>query len=552
MAYSSVMDLKAFFLRKKEFFISLSLWVGFLGGLVLTYWPAVSSLYAYHDSLLYFLDTDVRIGPPGTIFAFITGRYLAAVFQVVIGRSVDSFQDLQIVRFLSIVQLSLCGLLVANWLRRHFLRPAESFLAVFILLTLPPFQIAVCQAGMSFYPASVLLAIGSFLICFKACQSPGGGRYFSVPNFSSILLFMTSLAVYPSGAMFFWAMMAAVVLFSSGESFQVFQAKVRRMLFVGFAGMILYRLLLETTKSLYLSFDITQYSPYSVSTSIIHKVIWFFSDPVVKVLNFWNIPSSPTVALSAIGFVVGAIFLAFAQRVDKTSRQMTIADLGARVLLLLGLLFLTALPNLIYAENVAFYRCFMALAAFALFVFLWALHRYAKIFSAIERVAVVFVLCLLVFVGALSAHQTINRYRVQISVQEFKFLKQALQSVNLNNYSRIYVIQPDQRRLFTSDDEFGNLTTSYGNDIIGFLSAGITDLMKKDLRIYHIDYDPITGKTIFLFKKRNEEKPSFSYRVIVQFGFDVKNPEDFPDSTLVLDMNRVVDFLLERRQQQIF
>ncbi len=528
--------------------MSLGLWISLLTGLMITYWPAISSLYAYHDSLIYFLDTDVRIAPPGTTFAFITGRYLAAVFQVLIGRSVDSLQDLQVVRFLSVLQLSFCAIVMTNWLRRNFLRTVESLLSVFIIFTLPPFQIVVCQAGMSFYPMSILMAIASFLACVKALDRSIGRRQRIVLYAWSVLLFVIALTIYPSGAMFFWAMMAATVFFCTKEPFQVFCRKSFFLLAAGFSGTVIYRLLLEATKSLYLSFQITQYSPYDVSTKFADKIFWFFSDPVVKILNFWNIIPSLNLVFYFGGFIVVALLLAFAQRTRNISWKESILAAGFKAVLLCGLFFLTSLPNLLYAEHIAFYRCYMALAAFAVFIFLWSLLRYAKIFSAIEKSVVIVVLSFLAVAGIVFARHAITQYRTRISVQEFKFLKQALQSVNLNHYSRVYIVQPDQKDMFVSDDEYGNLTTSYGNDIIGFFSAGIMDLMKKDFKVYHIDHDPTTRKTIYFFKRYNEKDPSSSYKVILDFGFDIKNPGDFKESTLVIDMNRVADFLREQKR----
>lgn len=542
------MIFKGFLAQKKQIFISFGFWVGFLSFLTAVYWPALASAYAYHDGLIYFLDTDVRFTPPGTVFCFMIGRYLLATSYVVIGRLVDSFQDLQVVRFLSVVQLSFLGLILTRWLARNFLRPAESFLLICALLTLPPFQILVCQEGMAFYPASLLAATGSFLLCFHLDPERAPKKNVILVDLGAVFLFVLSLTIYQPGAMFFWALVGAYILFFSTKVSAQAYKKIAHLFFVGLASLIVYRVLIETTKGFYLSAQTPDYNPYVIAHDVLAKMSWFFQGPVIKVLSFWNIIPSAEIAIYVAGFLLGAIILAFTN-IFKHEGGAQVKHVAIKSLLLIALLFLTSLPNLLYAQGASFYRCYTSLAAFVLFLVLWGLRQYSKAFSTISRSFVIVALCLLACWGALKARQTVGQYRVRVSTEEFKFLKQALKSVDLNDYKRIYIIQPDQGMMFTSDDEFGNLTTSFGNDIIGFVSAGITDLLKKDFKIYHIDYDPITRKAIYFLRRHNEENPSFSYRVTLDFGSDTKDPQDFLEPTLVLNMNRVVDSLLSQRQR---
>ncbi len=532
---------------KKHIFYNAGILSGFLVLLSLAYWPAISMRYVYHDSLVFFLDTDVRFLPPGTIFSFITGRYLGAVFLAVIGRLVSQVSDLEILRFLSIVQLSVCGLLLTNFLRKNFLKPLESFFVVFILLTLPAFQITVCQGGMAFYPMSILMILLSFILAFDAPDKKSIWTYCSLPVLGSVFLMIVSLCIYQSGAMFFWALTAAVILFSQKETFLDLQNKIGRIFFVGLLSMAIYRLILELNKKLYLSYTSRQdYSPYLLTNQVLAKIKWFLTDPVVKVLNFWNIIPTKGYALCFVFFVAGGIFLALLHAKRKDILLEALKKGIIKALILSGLFFLTSLPNLLFPENISFYRCYMALSAFCVFLSFWVLLQYKNFFLSLGRVARAVILCLLVGFGLFQAYQTTWRFRAQPSAEELDFLQETLQSVNLNQFSRVYLIQPNQARLYTSDDEYGNLTTSFGNDIIGFFSCGIIGLMKNSYQIYHIDYDPVSGKTIYFFKRQGEDTPEYSYRVILSFGFEPKTQADFAEPTLIIDMNRVVDKIVKK------
>ena len=51
---------------KKINFYNIGIFGLFLLLFSVTYWPAISMRYAYHDSFVFLLDTDVRLWPPGT------------------------------------------------------------------------------------------------------------------------------------------------------------------------------------------------------------------------------------------------------------------------------------------------------------------------------------------------------------------------------------------------------------------------------------------------------------------------------------------------------
>ncbi|MFA6378599.1 MAG: hypothetical protein WCX16_02325, partial [Candidatus Omnitrophota bacterium] len=423
----------------------------------------------------------------------------------------------------------------------------ESFLIVVLLLTLPPFQITVCQGGMAFYPMSILVSLLSFILCFNAPEKKNILTYCSFPILSAVLLMVASLSIFQPGAMFFWALAAIFILCSRQEGFSRFWIKISKIFFVGFLGMVAYRVLLELVKKFFFHNVLGQdNSPYVVTNNLFAKVMWYLADPTIKVLNFWNIIPRKEYAFCFVLFVAGAMLLAVIQKGRKGLLGYKTREGIFKLFALLALFLLASLPNLLFPSNVSFYRCYMALSAFCVFIFLWALTTYTSFLLSTGRIIRILILVILVCFGTFQAYQTTFRYRAFPSAEELKFLQESLQAADLSQFSRVYFVQPDQKNLYTSDDEYGNLTTRFSNDIIGFFSCGIRSLMRDSYKIHYIDYDPFSGKTLYLFRKKEEWDPSSSYRVILSFGPEVKTQADFFEPTLIIDMNKVVDRIVQK------
>ncbi len=96
------------------------------------------------------------------------------------------------------------------------------------------------------------------------------------------------------------------------------------------------------------------------------------------------------------------------------------------------------------------------------------------------------------------AHQTILNYRVVPSQKEIQFVKDQMAKVNINEYEKIYFVQPEERYLKNRGDEFGNLTTVYSHNMVGLVSCLLREVAKGTMEVFHINFDPST-KMVYIF-----------------------------------------------------
>ena len=135
--------------------------------LVAAYWPPISAQYLYHDDVVYFMTTPTRLEPPGSFYNVAIGRFLGGNMLIGLGLLVHTLDDLNIVRFLSVLQLSVCGFFLTLWIRKHFLPLSQALLIAIATLTLPSFQIMASQAGMGFQPMGTFFAILSAIFAYR-------------------------------------------------------------------------------------------------------------------------------------------------------------------------------------------------------------------------------------------------------------------------------------------------------------------------------------------------------------------------------------------------
>ncbi|MDP8266851.1 MAG: hypothetical protein P9M07_07930 [Candidatus Aceula meridiana] len=517
------------------------IFLGFLVLLSVVYWPTISSYYFYHDDVIYFLQTQVRIGPPGTLFNIAIGRFIGAGLFMAISWLINCIDDLKLVRFISILQLSGCGLLMTLWMRKHFLKFLEANLLALIILTLPPFQIPVCQAGMAFQPFGILVAIGAAILAYKI---PVVGklsqrilnRYF----FLAVFLMLCSLSIYQSAAMFYWALVGFVILFSKRESFEGAKQEIINMFFVGFVALIVYRIILQISKGFFTQYNLYGYNPFGTTKDIIGKIVWYFQEPVFNALNLWNIFGTNLYAGIVI-FVV-ALGLCFAVvRKHQDKERISAGRFVFKAAALGAIFFLCSLPNLVIENNVSFYRCYFALGALVVFALAWSLKRGTDAVSFLKKRDAFFVLLLILgLYGMVQAYQTVLTYRVNLSVQETEFFLSAMRKKPMNSYKGIYIIRPDSKNFRTDTDEYGNLTTFFAHNDWGIVSCALREFLKGKLRIYHILVDHQKKELTYLFEDLHDKEKKYVYKIRIISGKEKKTQADFREPTLIIDMAQFI------------
>ncbi len=526
-------------MAKTKILQNIGIFLAFLLFLSIAYWPTISSYYVFHDDVVFFLRSPQHFEPPGTLFALAMGRFIGIFLTIGISLLVDSISDLNVVRLLTVFQLSLCGFFLSIWIRKRTASSTISFLLSFVIFTLPVFQVMVSRAGMAYHPVSILFAIWAAMVADRiSLDGCLRKRFLSLPFFGSILLFIGALSVFQPGAMFYWALAGFVLLFSSSEPFEVTRRKVVNLFLPAFLGLLFYRGILQFIKESFTQYNLYDYNPCAITADYIGKIGWFFKEPVFNILNFWNI--FPNVLYPAIAglFVLGAVVLVLIKFFKQKEKQCW-AGVALKISVIFSLVFLSALPNLVIPQNIPFYRCYMGLAALVVFILAWAINQYVQLFYSLKR-RTIFIAILLGFnlLGIAQANQTVLKYRVTPSSKELRFVMNAFDPLKMNKYKRIYIIQPDQEDGDQRGDEYGGLTTFYGHSIFGLVSCVVREAVSEKLNLYHIDIDHKTGKISYVFTLKEDKNKKLVYQIIVDFGQEEKTSADFKEPTLIIDMRK--------------
>jgi len=522
----------------KRFFQLIVCFLAIFIALSIAYWPAIVSQYLYHDDVVYFMTTPTRLEPPGSLFNVAIGRFLGGNMLIALGLLVHKIGDLNIIRFLSLLQLSLCGVFFVRWSHKHFLSLRDSLFISIAVFTLPPFQIMVSQAGMGFQPAGILLAVLSAIVAYRIpTEGPWLKRFLNKNVFVSILLFICAIGVYQPAAMFFWAMLGFVLLFSN-QSLRDLMRRVFHFVYVGFVSFGLYGIILQQTKKVFMKFNLWDYDPYSLTTDYFGKIKWFFTEPVTSALNLWNIFPQAVYTNLVLIFIAAGVCLKIVRLHQAKALE------ARRLLFIFGVLcvlaFASFLPNLASVNNLFFYRCVPGLMALVLFFVLASCREYVESFKKINKVLSLsiifmgFALC-----GVVSAYQTIVQHRIIPSQREWKLFFGAIAQNKLNQYKRIYVIEPQEEHLRHRADEYRNLTTRYSHNMPGLLSGALREIVKNKMTIFHIEAGPGSKNILFIFQDLKNKDVYYRYEIAIESGPPL---EFFDAETLVIDMRVLHDF----------
>jgi hypothetical protein len=186
--------------------------------LLLIYLPVFSGNYAHHDDYG-FWDWDRQEVNSFTEYFNIrckefiyAGRFLTAGLHLVYYTFIHSLRDLHILRFISLLNISLCAGIFYFWTKDYLKHPLDAFLFTIIIFILPPFQVIIWYAWMSSISQALLFAcLGC--VCAKQSIAPAiSPRRKLKYTLSAILLLFCSLMTYQTAAMFYWVMVALYMI----------------------------------------------------------------------------------------------------------------------------------------------------------------------------------------------------------------------------------------------------------------------------------------------------------------------------------------------------
>ena len=153
----------------------VAIFAGILLALSSVYLPALQGSYAYHDDfyLWAWSRTSFSSFPAYNFLKINCGRPLGAVLTCTYGLLIETVSDANFVRFLTVVNISITGLIFYIWLRRHSLNAMHSFLLILAMFTVPTYQIIVSWATSATVATALWPAALAAILVFEAFGKAG-------------------------------------------------------------------------------------------------------------------------------------------------------------------------------------------------------------------------------------------------------------------------------------------------------------------------------------------------------------------------------------------
>ncbi|MDD3375218.1 MAG: hypothetical protein PHY73_05800 [Candidatus Omnitrophica bacterium] len=508
--------------------------------LYFAYSPALRLGYIHHDDILFFLNHWTYKAYGCFSFNFSSGRFVGAFILEYATLIVNTVAQLTLLRYFTFFILSMCALFLVRWYHRRLLSFQESLFFVLIVFTLPYFEIVVSYAGIFFHAIALFISIGSGFLAYQSAQKVFSSKILKYAwIFFSVFLFVLALSIYQSVAVFYWALLGPVILFSKKENF----ARVKRQIIfyygIGMTSMVFYAGLLQIAKQFLLASAQKGYNPYDMSFSLWQKLIWFAQEPLVNSLNLWNVYPSVAIAIGVLIIIVGSLsyfgFVFFRDLKEEGFFGKEIfVHFAWRVGAFVPLFFLSFLPNLLWPGKAPFYRCCLGPVFLIMCLLFWSFKQWMGVFSLPrKKVLAGSILLLIVLMGTFLSQRNIYQFIAYPNHVEFEFFKKQLASKNLDRDQQIYLVHPGSGVLKERYDEFGFQTSNAPQDRFGFFVGALRDVLRKEYFFIGIKFD--FEKDRFLCAIGDEQKRNpFVLSLDIQ-SRTLKDMEKFPENSLVVD-----------------
>jgi len=519
------------FLRNEKLFYFSAIFLT----LGIVYSPCLFFKYIYHDEVILLINRQPFVLHPNFHLEMGLGRPGNAVLVTFYDWFLNSIEDIQVTRWICLLELSICTRLCMKLFQKFLSDRIIAFLAAITLFTLPPFQVFISWSGNVAWHTTLLLSTINAMILYRRLEhhpEESIGQFLKRRSLFPAILFFMALLIYPAVAMFYWAMLALILLGQSSA-----QQKRSAAIFaaIGFLYFGLYSLMLAAFKIFYRETH-GIYNPYNFCTDISEKISWLIREPLTNALNLHSIYPRTWVAVSWAAFVVLSAAV-FCVRTKPAFQKISFYSA-----LFFSLLILSFLPNLSAQVNVGFYRCSTGLSALILIAVIWAVHSWMIFFpDKIKPRACLLTFLILFCAGTQQAFSNVLNHRALPSTIELSELGNIAKYLNFDRFQHIHILRPlasPQDRY----DEFGTLTTSFFHNVAPFFThiaeanGQSIGIKKPDLTTHFIkerDYPGRLPNYIIAAKRPHVYlKESAS-------TFDIHLAEKIPDNELIIDLRSI-------------
>lgn len=426
------------------------------GVLLLTYAPVIKHAYAFMDDYT-MLAVRERAAERGWHYDRDNAAMLAAgrpVYMVLINSALLQTHTLQGLRWLR--GAGVVGIILLAWLCWGALQHAHwgripSLLVVLFLVTMPPWQVYAAWATTSLFPFAGVLTGVAALLSRCAWEAPPFPRRSWLAGGAVVFLYV-ALTVYQPAAMFFWVFVAIAVF---QPRFTVLDM-IRGLVWFGLiAGVALALSFVTYRVGVLWHGDVLPVGRTTLVVNPWEKIQWFLREPLVDALNFLFLTPSRTLAYAVVTFLLTGLLFYFRGGVWERIQK---------VILAVGLVPLSYLPNLLVAENWSSYRTQSALTSLMVLYCFFALWGYCRRPPRVLATAVfVSILGILAFSSTTQATRNLKAGFVKPQRREWDFLRAQLLRLDLARVTKLYVIAArytDSIAPIHRYDEFGHPSTA--------------------------------------------------------------------------------------------
>jgi len=455
--------------------------------LFICYLPALVGSYVHHDDVYFWLrDNQSFSQHPMSHLMFAMGRFLGAYLVTAQGFLVTKVVDLNLIRLLSILQISLSAWIIFLFLSKQNESKLKAYLICMLIFTLPPFQIMAAYAAIAFLSTSILLStLAAYLTLQTPIDSSLTKRLLNKQLLLSILLLISSYSIYSSTAPFYWIfVILSLFALPKDKSYAEIKQSMWNLFYVGLSATAGYALILKLSKGLLLKATRGMHNPYVMTTDYYQKILWFFKEPLVNALNFWNIHPNNSLTLLSLFFILCPLLavLFFAGKKDKGEEggRLLVRPPMFKFFIICLTLILSFLPNLINIGYVAYYRCLAGLMSCIVILFIWSLQKWLQLLPSSTRDKI-FIPCLILIClyGGFKAFTNISNFIVRPNHFELEITKNILDRSDLNKFKKIHILHPELNNLRQRYDEFGNFTTQYLNNTKLFIKCALREIKRE-------------------------------------------------------------------------
>lgn len=449
----------------------------------LIYMPVLQGYYVYHDD--YWGIAWDKISCSDYQISKVMnelGRFVGGYLTCYIWMFVDTINEARGARFVNVLLLSALAFTTYLWLCKNQTDRVHALLLSVMIYTLPTFQSLVSIVNGIMHFIGLLLSMASILLAYKALSISVSKRSKAILIFVSIVLLLITLHMHQSFTLFYWPLVAILLLRITAESWRQWRLPIIYLFGINLIAQFLFFVL-------YKKFYETPYAVGYTGTISVHliyeKVKWFLHEPLVDALNLWNIFPSPTVTILVAAVIIIWIFAEAAMTIRGGSGLVRekIFIIFSKFFLLLCLLLLCQLPYLVIARSLSFYRGLAGLAPLIVIMLFGAVSYLLHFLEAgVARKAITSVLVICCMTGIFYAHNNVMNYIVIPQTVELRYIKSQLQQSDLSHIRQVHIIHSRIGDPLYSDtpryDEFAVSATSYETDVPNMVNVALNELDK--------------------------------------------------------------------------